>query len=76
MYGRRLTVQQKDERRQDNCDKERLARQHWSDLLCSLICERDRRRTALRRLDSASSFTISNFPRVPREAHDAHAYTS
>ena len=47
MYGRWLTAQQKDERRQDNGDKKRLAHQHWSDLLRSLIRERDRRRTAL-----------------------------
>ena len=63
-------------RRQENGDKKRLARQHWSDLLRSLIRERDRRRTALPRLDSASNFAISNFPRAPHEAHDAHAYTS
>ena len=61
MYERRrLTAQPKDERRQDNGEKKRLACQHWSDLLRSLIHERDRRRTALRRLDSASSFAISN----------------
>ena len=40
MYGRRLTDQQKDERRQDNGDKKRLARHHLSDLLRSLTCER------------------------------------
>ena len=39
MYGRRLTAQQKDERRQDNDDKKRLARHHLSDLLCSLTRE-------------------------------------
>ena len=64
------------ERRHENGDKKRLARQHWSNLLRSLIRERDRRRTAWRRLDNASSFAISNFPHAPREAHDAHAYTS
>ena len=58
MYERRrLTAQQKE----DNGDKKRLVRQHWSDLLHLLIREQDRRRTALRRLDSASSFAISNF---------------
>ena len=65
----------RDERRQDNSDKKRLARQHPSYLLRSLTRERDRRRTTRRHLDSASSFAISNFPRAPREAHDAHAYT-
>ena len=39
MYGRRLTAQQKDERRQDNGDKKRLARHHLSDLLSLLTCE-------------------------------------
>ena len=58
MYERRrLTAQQKE----DNGDKKRLVCQHWNDLLRLLICERDRQRTALRRLDSASSFAISNF---------------
>ena len=33
MYGRRLTAQQKDERRQGNGDKKRLARHHPSDSL-------------------------------------------
>ena len=36
MYGRWLTAQQKDERRQDNGDKKRLARHHPSHLLRSL----------------------------------------
>ena len=40
MYGRRLTAQQKDERRQGNGDKKRLARHHPSDLLSSLTLER------------------------------------
>ena len=40
MYGRRLTAQQKDERRQGNGDKKRLARHHLSDLLSSLTRER------------------------------------
>ena len=39
IYGSRLTAQQKDERRQDNDDKKRLARQHSSDLLRSLTRE-------------------------------------
>ena len=39
------------------------------------ICGRDRRRTARRHLDRASSFAISNFPCARCEAHDAHAYT-
>ena len=58
MYRRRLTAQQKNERRQDNCDKERLACQHPSDLLCLLTPERDRWRTARRCLDSTSSVVI------------------
>ena len=33
MYGRRLTAQQKEERRQDNGDKKRVTRQQPSDLL-------------------------------------------
>ena len=37
MYGRQLTAQQKDERRQDNGDKKRLARHYPNDLLRSLI---------------------------------------
>ena len=37
---RRLTAQQKDEKRQDNGDKKRLARHYPSDLLCSLSRER------------------------------------
>ena len=72
MYGRRLTAQQRDERRQDNGDKKRLARQHSSYLLRSLTRAT---RTAQRHLNSALSFAISNFPRAPREAHDAHVYT-
>ena len=40
MYERRLTTQQKDERRQDNGDKKRLARHHPSDLLRLLTRER------------------------------------
>ena len=59
MYGRRLTAQQKDERRQDNGDKKRLARQHPSDLLHSLTHERDWQRTAQCRLNSSLSFAIS-----------------
>ena len=39
MYGRWLTAQQKDERRQDNDDKKRLVRHHLSDLLRSLTRE-------------------------------------
>ena len=37
--GRRLAAQQKDEKRQDNGDKKRLARHHPSDLLRSLTRE-------------------------------------
>ena len=59
MYGRWLTAQQKDERQHDNGDKKQLARHHLSDLLCSLNCEQDRRRTAQLRLDSALSLAIS-----------------
>ena len=58
-YRRQLTVQQKDER-QDNCDRRQLARQHPNDLLRLLTCGRDRQTTARRRLDRASSFTISS----------------
>ena len=39
VYGRWLTAPQKDERRQDNGDKKRLACHHLSDLLCSLTSE-------------------------------------
>ena len=39
MYGRQLTAQQKDERRQDNSDEKRLAHHHPSDLLRSLTRE-------------------------------------
>ena len=39
MYGRQLTAQQKDERRQDNSDKKRLAHHNTSDLLHSLTLE-------------------------------------
>ena len=41
MYERRLTAQQKYERRQENGDKKRLAHQHWSNLLRSLSHDRD-----------------------------------
>ena len=40
MYGRQLTAQQKDERRQDNSDEKRLACCHPSDLLRLLTHER------------------------------------
>ena len=68
-------TQTKDERRQDNDDKKQLLCKNLSNLLRLLTRERDRWRTARRRLDSALSFTISNFPRARREAQDAHAYT-
>jgi len=42
IYGRWLTAQQKDERRQDNGDKKCLAHQHSSNLLRSLTHEWDR----------------------------------
>ena len=77
MYERRrLTAQQKNERRQDNGDKKQLVHQHMSDLLRSLIRERNKQRTALHRIDNTLSFAISNFPRAPRATQDAHAYTS
>ena len=60
IYGRRLTAQQKDERRQDNGDRKKLAHQHVSELLRSLTCERDRQRTTWRRLHSTLSFAISS----------------
>ena len=53
LSGRRLTAQQKDERRQDNGDKKQLACQHPGDLLGLLTRERDRQRTARRHFDSA-----------------------
>ena len=53
-----LTTQQKDER-QDNGDRRQLARQHLSDLLCSLTREQDRWRTAQRNLNHTLSFVIS-----------------
>ena len=64
IYRRQLTTHQKDERqrRQDNSNRRRLARQHPSNLLCSLTRERDRHRTARCCLDCASSFAISNCP--------------
>ena len=76
MYERRrLTAQRKDESRMKD-DKITVTRNDLRvKILHSLIRERDRRRTALCRLDSASSFAISNFSRAPREARDAHAYT-
>ena len=40
MYGRQLTAEKKDERRQVNDDKKQLARHHPSDLLRSLTHER------------------------------------
>ena len=39
MYGRRLTAQQKDERRQDNGDEKQFVCHHPSDLLHSLTRE-------------------------------------
>ena len=57
-YGRQLTAQEKDERRQDNSDKKRLTHQHPSDLLHSLTCEWDRWKTAWRRPDSTLNFAI------------------
>ena len=74
-YGRWLTAQQKDERRHDNSDRRRLARQYLSDLLHSLTHERDRWRAARHHLDRALSFTILNFPHARRQAHDVHVYT-
>ena len=59
----------------DNDDKKQLVCQHPSHLLRSLTRERGRWRTARCRLDSALSFTISNFPHARCEAQDAHAYT-
>ena len=70
MYGRRLTAQQKDER-QDNGDKNWLARHHPSDLLHSLSRERI---GGGQHVANASSFAISNFSCAPREAPDAYTY--
>ena len=72
MYGRRLTAQQKDERRQDNGDKKRLARHHPSDLLRSLTRERIGGGQHGVVSPALPSFAI---PCAPREAPDAHAYT-
>ena len=58
-YKRWLTVQQKDER-QDNCDRRWLAYQYLSNLLRSLTCGQDRRRTAQHCLNCASTFAISS----------------
>ena len=76
-YERQLTAQQKNERWQDNSDRRRLARQHPSNLLHSLTCEQDRRRTARGRLNRSLKlrhFIRSKFPHAQHEAHDAHAY--
>ena len=72
MYERRLTAQQKDERRQDNSDERRLARHHPSDLFYSLTRERigGGQHGVVSPVLRASPF--SNFPCAP---HDAHAYT-
>ena len=76
MYGRRLTAQQKDERRQDNSDEKRLVRHHPRDLLCLLTHERiGRRQHGSISPASASSFAILKFACATREAPDAHTYT-
>ena len=69
MYGRQLTAQQKDERRQDNGNKKQLARHYPSDLLRSLIRERI---GGGQHVANASSFAISNFLCAP---HDAQVCT-
>ena len=74
-YGRRLTAQQKDERRQDNGETKRLARQYLSDLLCSLTCEWGRRRHSMvssRQRFELHHFVRSNFQHAQHEAHVAH----
>ena len=71
MYGRQLTAQQKDERRQGNGDKKRLVRHHLSDLLSSLTHERGGGQHSI----VLPALRASNFPRAPREAPDAHAHT-
>ena len=72
MYGRRLTAQQKDEKRQDNGDKKRLARHHPSNLLHSLTREwiGGGQHGVVSPALQASPFRTS-----PREAPDAHACT-
>ena len=72
MYGRRLTAQQKDEKRQDNGDKKRLARHHPSDLLHSLTREwiGGGQHGVVSPALQASPFRTS-----PHEAPDAHACT-
>ena len=72
MYGRWLTAQQKDERRQDNDDKKRLVRHHPSDLLCSLTREWI---GGGQHGIVSPALRDSPFPCAPREAPDAHAYT-
>ena len=68
----RMWTLNKDERRQDNGDKKRLARQHLSNLLCSLTRERDRRKSARRRLDSALSLPFRTL-HVLGVRHNEHA---
>ena len=72
--GRRLTAQQKDERRQDNGDKKRLARHQLSHLLRLLIREQigGGQHGVVSPALRASPFP---FPCAPRAAPDAHAYT-
>ena len=76
-YGRQLTPQQRDERRQDNSDKERLVRQHPSYLLRLLTREQEDNTVSSRQRFELRHFvrSWSNFPRALREAHDAHVYT-
>ena len=57
---KRLT-QLKDERRQGNCDRRQLARQHSSDFPCLLTHEWDRWRTARHHLDRASCLPFRTF---------------
>ena len=69
MYGRWLTAQQKDERRQDNDYEKRLARH---DILRSLT--RERIGGGQHGVVSPALLSFA-FPCALREAPDAHAYT-
>ena len=75
-----LSAQKRDERRQYESERRKLACQHQRDSLRSLTRrERDRRRTARHRgLHNASPYICHvnlQLPRALREVCPAHAYT-
>ena len=74
MYGRWLAAQQKDERRQGNDEKKRLARHHPSNLLSSLTRERGGGQHGVV-LPALRASPFLNFPHAPCEAPYVHAYT-